>query len=202
MFATKNFYRSCGSCVALKRQYTRILFMLSSRGTMYRTVKQFKVAGIVCRIQSASVRTEVVGATTQAITRSHRQSVRYLAQQIGASNSNACKICRDDLLFQYKKQLSQPLSEDGIARRHAFATEGLSGCLQWSHGSPMKHTFTGMDALTSEMSDLRPQKIYRCQSNACRELQYGVHYRASKYSIPCPSVVESLLLNDEFVPLL
>lgn len=91
---------------------------------MYRTVKQFEEAGSACRKRakgrkhSASVHAEeVVGAAREVITRSQRQSVRYLAQQIGVSNSNACKTCRHDFLFQYKKHLSQPLPEDGIARR-------------------------------------------------------------------------------------
>jgi hypothetical protein len=43
--------------------------------------------------------------------------------------------CRADWLFSYKMKLSQPLSEDGIARQYAFAktyeaTGGQSGCLE------------------------------------------------------------------------
>jgi ribosomal protein S25 len=69
---------------------------------------------------SASVRMEeVVGAAREAITRSQRQSVRYLAQQTGVSNSTACNICRD-YLFSYETQLSQQLREDGIAKGYAF----------------------------------------------------------------------------------
>jgi hypothetical protein len=75
----------------------------------------------------ASVRAEeVVGAAREVITRSTRKCVRHLAQQIeiGVSTRRAWKNCRDDLLlFPYKMQLSQPLSEDGIARRHAVARE-------------------------------------------------------------------------------
>jgi hypothetical protein len=40
----------------------------------------------------------------------------------GVSTGNSWKICPEDLsLFPYRKQKSQPLSEDGIARRYAFA---------------------------------------------------------------------------------
>jgi hypothetical protein len=50
--------------------------------------------------------------------------VRRIAQMIRVSTSNAWKICHDDLsLFPYEMQLSQPLSEDGIARCYAFARE-------------------------------------------------------------------------------
>jgi hypothetical protein len=60
----------------------------------------------------------------KAIKTSPTKSVRRLVQQIGVSTSTAWKICRDDLsLFSYKMQLSQPLSEDRIGRRYAFARQ-------------------------------------------------------------------------------
>jgi hypothetical protein len=65
---------------------------------------------------STSVRTEVVIAEQEA-----RISVQDLAQQIHFSTNTSCKICHDDLsLIPYIIQLSQPLSEDGIAKRCAF----------------------------------------------------------------------------------
>jgi hypothetical protein len=48
--------------------------------------------------------------------------VQHLAQKSGVSTSTAWKICPDDLsLIPCKMQLSQLLSEDGKARRYAFA---------------------------------------------------------------------------------
>jgi hypothetical protein len=73
------------------------------------------------RKRNAFVRTEEgVGAAWEAITRSPIKSMWRLAQQIGDSNNSAWKICRDDLSFPYNMQRSQPLSEDGKARRYAF----------------------------------------------------------------------------------
>jgi hypothetical protein len=53
-----------------------------------------------------------------------KKNCASLTQRIGVSTSTAWEICRDDLsLFQYKIQLSQQFSGDGMARNCAFASE-------------------------------------------------------------------------------
>jgi hypothetical protein len=103
-------------------------------------------------------------------------------QQIETSSSTAWKICRDGLpLFPYKMKLSQPLSEDGTARRCAL---GGSGERYWrtirvswmSHGPPMKHISAWMVTLTSKMSDSGPMESPRLTIQ--RETQQAVYYRA------------------------
>jgi hypothetical protein len=69
-----------------------------------------------------SLRTDEVGAAREAARRIPRKCAS-LAQRIGVSTSNAWKICHDELLFPHKIQLSQPLSEDGMARNYGSASE-------------------------------------------------------------------------------
>jgi hypothetical protein len=65
------------------------------------------------------------------------------------------------------------------------------------HCSPMKHTSTRMVTLTSNTSDFGPQRIQDLPlpTHDIRiELQYGMRYRASVYSVACSSMVQSLLM--------
>jgi hypothetical protein len=124
-------------CVFRRSFYTLRKFIcsvgntqLSNKMESYTTdqkmfIKTFYSFGCSCGVVKRQYRRELsVCATWEAITSRPRRSVRRLAQQIGISTSTSWKICRDDLsLFPYKMQLSQPLSEDGIARRNAFAWE-------------------------------------------------------------------------------
>jgi hypothetical protein len=141
----------------------------SSRGTMYQTVKQFEGAGSVCRKRvkgrkhSSSVRAEEVGAAREAITRSQRQSMRYLAQQIGVSNSTACKLCRDDVIYTKKKKATESAT---VARWHSERDVTLLRASMQAYCRTIRvswivtlYTFTVMVALTSKISDLGPQKI-------------------------------------------
>jgi hypothetical protein len=65
------------------------------------------------------VRTEEVAIVRKTSNNNSRESVRSFAQDIGVSTSTAWKICRDNI-FLFKIDLSQPLPENGIARRYAF----------------------------------------------------------------------------------
>jgi hypothetical protein len=63
------------------------------------------------------VRTEEVVATAPE-TNNSRKSVRSFAQDIGVSTSSAWTICHELFFFPYKIDLSQPLLQNGIARRY------------------------------------------------------------------------------------
>jgi hypothetical protein len=77
---------------------------------------------------------EIVGAALEAITRIPRKSVPHLAQQIGMSTSTARKIRhQDSSLLPYEMQHSQPLWENGMRRRYAFARE---------HGALLEYSFS------------------------------------------------------------
>jgi hypothetical protein len=99
---------------------------------MCRTAEQVAETGSMSRKrakghkQGASVpEEEVVCAAGEAVTR----SLRCLARQSGLSNSNACKVCREDLFWR-KMQLSRPVPEDRTTGRSVFGTEERSGVVE------------------------------------------------------------------------
>jgi hypothetical protein len=70
------------------------------------------------------------------------------------------------------------------SRERYWSTLSVS---RMSHDSSMKHTSTWMVTLTWKISDIGPQTIQR-------ELRHGRCYWSSEYSVPCSSMVNSLLM--------
>jgi hypothetical protein len=160
LFLIKTFYAFGASHVAMVRQYHWEFYVcvVASRDILFCRIVKLKRTWSVCeKCVQTHKRITSVCIAQKATTGSPRQNAQCLAQQIWVSNSNAWKICCDDLLlFLYRMQIHQPLLEDILLWA---STECYRRTIQlsWiSYTSLMKHTSTWMVTLTSKMCDFRP----------------------------------------------
>jgi hypothetical protein len=90
--------------------------------------------------------------------------------------------------------------EDGIARHSTFVRE-YGALLEDSLGVLNVTCFSNearfhLDSYINRVSDFGPQRIQGLMLpiHSVKRLQHDAHYQASEYSVPCPSMVQSLLM--------